>query len=97
MKLFETTARVDGPDRLVLDTLLSELPKGRVEVIATSPTSVGSQCESKLLSTLSGCLTNRTLCQAKSNSQNRGVVRWRSFKRWPMWETFPKGKGVRFV
>ncbi len=33
MKVFETTARADGPDRLVLDTPLSELPKGRVKVI----------------------------------------------------------------
>ena len=33
MKVLETTARADGPDRLVLDTPLSELPKGRVKVI----------------------------------------------------------------
>ena len=33
MKVLETTARADGPNRLVLDTPLSELPKGRVKVI----------------------------------------------------------------
>ena len=33
MKVLETTARADGPNRLVLDTPLSELPKGRVRVI----------------------------------------------------------------
>lgn len=33
MKVLETTARADGLDRLVLDTALSELPKGRVKVI----------------------------------------------------------------
>lgn len=33
MKIFETTARADGPNRLLLDTPLSELPKGKFKVI----------------------------------------------------------------
>ena len=33
MKIFETTARAEGRDRLILDTPLSEQPCGRVRVI----------------------------------------------------------------
>ena len=33
MKTFETTARAEGLDRLILDTPLSEPPSGRVRVI----------------------------------------------------------------
>lgn len=33
MKTFETTARAEGCDRLILDTPLSEQPSGRVRVI----------------------------------------------------------------
>ena len=33
MKIFETTARAEGLDRLILDSPLSEQPSGRVRVI----------------------------------------------------------------
>lgn len=33
MKTFETTARAEGLDRLILDTPLAEQPSGRVRVI----------------------------------------------------------------